>query len=277
MSNTSLNILKSWHLVEFFQPYNIPDNNEAQIKVTANELSLLKEAILPWLDTNAYQKLKVTPNKTAYYQLYLNVFDKAEVEKISAQCFGEETDTTKSIEFVERLQKEGDTCFAKLTLDQWGTPNFAEMSVSTLPWALGHLQRNMLEKLNLSEFDARNELLKEVLERISAQLPEHPENPEVKTLNANVIITLINELNKWAQFTPESQFVFCLDWYETRGGGNNSREDKEIAVIDEESDEGESQSDERVMPILNSFYIDDIVNLLTYLLTYLVKLNLKEH
>jgi superfamily I DNA and/or RNA helicase len=257
MNNTSLNILKSWHLVEFFQPYNIPDNNESQIKVSANELSILKETVLPWLDTNAYQKLKVNPNKSANYQLYLNVFDKAEVEKISTQCFGEEVDTTKNIEFVERLQKEGDTCFAKLTLDQWGTPNFDEMSVSTLPWALGHLQRNTLEKLNLSGFDVRNELLKEALDRISAQLPAHPDNSKIKTLNANAIITLIDELNKWAQFTPESQFVFCLYWYETSGGGNSSKE-KEVAVVDDEGDEDESQPDERVMPILNSFYIDDI-------------------
>lgn len=285
-----MDILKSWHLVEFFQPYNIPDINESQLKITFSELFRLKEEVLPWIDPNSYQKLKVTPGKVVSYQIYLNVFDKNEIQKISEQCLGEVSENA-NIEYEERLKKEGDTCFAKLNIDEWGTPNFAEMSVSTLPWALGNLQRGEIEKMSLSAFDSRNELLREALDRIEAQLPEHPLRPGVKTLSSAALLALLEELKKWAEFFIESDFAFCLDWYEKKKT-NTVASDKEIVAVyeeehedDDEGDDDNSSSDERIMPILNSFYIEDIEKVInsivagqcnTSLLSYLTISNKKK-
>ncbi|MFT5162565.1 MAG: hypothetical protein ACI9FJ_001142 [Alteromonadaceae bacterium] len=279
----AIRILRTWHMVEFFQPYNVPDQSfagEPQIRLTHQEIHSLKEQTLPWLDANAWQQLNIPNNKRINFVLYLAVFDKSELKRLCQQCFGDETDLSTALEFEERSDMEGDTCFAKLTIDQWGTPDFERMSVSTLPWALGHLIAGSTEKLTLNSFDKRVELLTQALSRFSAKLPFHPTQPQVKTLSANALMALIGDLYQWAQFEPSSQFAITMDWYEVKTAkANNALTDKShhlseaqqnpqrdekvnkappTADKDKTADNNQGVLDERSAPILNSFYIEDI-------------------
>ncbi len=284
----AIRILRSWHRIEFFQPYNLPSQSlagERLIKPTHDEINSYKNQILPWLDDNARHQLnipsssfgnaasKTASTKRIHFILYLGVFDKSELNTITERCFGAETDEQKALEFEQRSELEGDTCFAKLPLDQWGTPDFEKMSVSTLPWALGHLVNDDIDKLTMASFDQSAELLTQALARIALKLPPHPRNPEAKTLSAGALNALTEELHKWARFTPSSRFAFALDWYEVKPSKaekaltdkshelpNPNKDKTSTSDTDEEATADQRMADEKTRPILNSFYIEDIEN-----------------
>ncbi|MGF1750601.1 hypothetical protein [Vibrio cionasavignyae] len=79
----SINILKSWHLVEFFQAYSVPakdDSKIAPVNVSCYELKSRGNHLLPWLDPAARDLLGLTPGKKCTYTLYLGLFDKSAID-----------------------------------------------------------------------------------------------------------------------------------------------------------------------------------------------------
>jgi hypothetical protein len=273
----AIRILRSWHMVEFFQSYNLPDKadpNLQHIRLSLDELARQREAVMPWLDPRACEQLGIPDNRTHGFILYLGVFDKSVINNVCEHCFGNETNPNKALEFEERFDPKADTCFAKLILDPWGNPDLIRMSVSTLPWALGHLLGDTLDELTLESFDQRCELLAQFLDRLAPAMPAHPQNPNTRTLDAHSLYQLLNELYSWADFTPGGEFSFILDWYEIKSKkrSDNTLADpsQDAAALDNSPDYSAdyeqpqmqraqgSLSDERLMPILNSFYIEDI-------------------
>ncbi|NHB88047.1 DEAD/DEAH box helicase [Photorhabdus tasmaniensis] len=266
-----IRILQSWHLIEFFQPYSLPDketDNGGRVNVTFDELRYSRESILPWLSAQTRRRLRIKTDQVRY-TLYLGIFDKSLLNKIADECIASETNEIEKLELEQRLDLEGETCFAKLTIDKYGVPNFGEMSLSTLPWALGHLQAGTAGTLSLQAYDQRCTLLAEQLKRIENLLPYHSEKPDVKTLSSEGIVKLLKALCQWAQFYPENtEWAFILDWKELKDKKeshdkleDNQNNIKKIAhsPLNEETDDDESdEADERIMPILNSFYINDI-------------------
>ncbi|MEE3652643.1 MULTISPECIES: DEAD/DEAH box helicase [unclassified Brenneria] len=264
----ALRVLKSWHLVEFFQPYDL-DKDDKSVRIPRHELIRCGNTLLPWLDSSARHQLKI-PAGDVRYILHIGLFDKAEVNRISERIFGRETDPVKLHDLEQRLDLEGTTCFAKLTVDSTGTPNFKKMSVSTLPWALGHLQNGNAHTLSFSAYRHHCMLLDEQLDRMSQRLLSHPDG-EKPTLCAGALVELLDTLYQWAGFEPETDFSIQLDWQET------TKTHKEITYADstrlphpeqhehhgdhdadsEDQNEIEATADQ-VLPILNSFYIEDI-------------------
>ncbi|MBV1870414.1 MAG: hypothetical protein KUG76_05860 [Gammaproteobacteria bacterium] len=271
---TAVKILKSWHTVEFFQPYSVPDDSDKSVKITSHELQSQKDAMLPWLDPRANYHLKIPQGKKIRYTLYLGVFDKGELNRVVENKLGGAQDDLQYEEWDQRTDKEGDTCYAKLELDHFGTPDFTGMSVSTLPWALGHLVNDSVRKLSHKAFEQQCTLLEEMLERLSLILPNNPEKPELKTLNSGAIVYLLNELAKWAGYVPSNNvFCFSLGWREVKsnkgkkkleGPASKNAQERECSLatvsdtgINETTEEGVSTV-EYSMPILNSFYLQDI-------------------
>jgi hypothetical protein len=66
-------------------------------------------------------------------------FDKSEITRISKKKFPLDEDSAQQIEFEEKLEDAGSTCFARLSLNHEGHPDFNKISLSTLPWAIRHL------------------------------------------------------------------------------------------------------------------------------------------
>ncbi|TDB48374.1 DEAD/DEAH box helicase [Photorhabdus khanii] len=267
-------ILQSWHLIEFFQPYSLPDketDDGGRVNVTFDELKYSREKILPWLSDQSQHSLHIKADKVRY-TLYLGIFDKSLLNTIVDECIASETSETEKLELEQRLDLEGETCFAKLTIDKYGSPNFSEISLSTLPWALGHLQSGTATSLSLQTYDQRCILLAEQLKRIENLLPYHPEKRDVKTLSSEGIIKLLETLCQWAQFYPENtEWAFILDWKELKDKkeSHDKLEDNQNSIkkiansplneeIDDDDESDEAVADERIMPILNSFYINDI-------------------
>ncbi|WP_242011695.1 hypothetical protein [Vibrio parahaemolyticus] len=135
--------MKSWHLVEFFQAYSVPDKDDSKIapvKVAGHELQSHGNYLLPWLNPAVRDKLGLTPGKKCVYTLYLGLFDKSAIDKKVAEYFStNRQEDCFSEEIEQRRDNEGASCFAKLMLDEFGTPRLDTFSVSTLPWALAEL------------------------------------------------------------------------------------------------------------------------------------------
>ncbi|MBK5071746.1 hypothetical protein I2492_01780 [Budviciaceae bacterium CWB-B4] len=266
-----INILKSWHRIEFFQPYTIPDreNDGGEVhKVTVNELNSLKDAVLPWLSIHTRHQLNINSKKVRY-TLYLGLFDKSLLSQVADKIFGNDNDDNLLVEIEQRLDNEGATCFAKLFVDEYGVPDFDSMSVSTLPWALGHLYLKTTPNLSLQNYDTRCSLLKEQLDRIKVKMVSHPEEPLKKTLCANALEAICDSLYTWAEFGPDTdsefkkqfQFAFALDWKELKEKLPEVADKAKQSDNETESEDNDDEviaDNERVMPILNSFYINDI-------------------
>ncbi|WHN65395.1 AAA domain-containing protein [Cysteiniphilum sp. QT6929] len=291
--NNAIAILRAWHKVEFFQPYKIPDDSNYEnkgVKITFDELQRQQDAILPWLDTNARLQIGLYPEQHAMYTLHINLFDLNEINTIVDNVFNEVSDGYQEVEWEERKDEnltEGFSCYAKLTVDQNGTPLFDTMSVSTLPWALGKLCQNALDQLVMTEFEKSCEKLQEGLCRIENELPLHPDNEGLKVLNSSSLYKLSKLLNDWANLNLEDNlWLFKIDWKEIKSNkkeeqlkllrhdgmeDGSSRDNLLSDRREEEEEEGAQEADEEndanefVMPILNSFYIEDIERVICFL------------
>lgn len=263
--NQALKILKSWHLVEFFQTYNL-EKEENSVRITRNELINFGDSLLPWLNEQAKRQLEISAGEIRYI-LHIGLFTKGEIERLSDNILGNETDPIQAYEQEQRLDTSGMTCFAKLTLDTYGAPNLTEMSVSTLPWALGHLQQRSTNQLSMDTYRRHSRLLEEQLSRINLAL--HPEQ-HTSMLDARALADLLQILTHWANYIPDMQFAVQLDWRELPPKKKEQSDDKTLSVSSNvntpsadgpegnENDDSEDSPEGSILPILNSFYIEDI-------------------
>lgn len=264
----ALRILNSWHLIEFFQTYNV-EEEETSIQIPASELERYSDTLLPWLNDAQRERAGIR-DADVRYVLHLGLFPKKEAELLSDRLFGKETSPLAGYEQEQRLDTDGMTCFAKLTVDKEGTPDFKSLSVSTLPWALGQLSQGSAAQLSVEAFRSRNTLLTEQLNRLTLLLPVHPQSGK-PYLTAGALTELLQILCHWAQYAPPSPFALQLDWYPLKASRSAEKElprlpqqkaeqnqnvQNELAVIAEAEEEQEN-SDE-VLPILNSFFLEDI-------------------
>lgn len=264
----ALRILSSWHLIEFFQTYNV-EEEENSIQIPASELESYSDALLPWLNEAQRERAGIK-SPDVRYVLHLGLFPKNEAELLSEKLFGEEASPLASYEQEQRLDTEGMTCFAKLTVDKEGTPDFKGLSVSTLPWALGQLSQGSADKLSLEAFRSRNTLLTEQLNRLTLLLPVHPQSGK-SYLNAAALTGLLQILSQWAQYSPSSPFALQLDWYPLKNAHSaekglphlkqekneqNRSKQNELTVTAEAEEDQESSAE--VLPILNSFFLEDL-------------------
>ncbi|HCM0680375.1 TPA: ATP-binding protein [Vibrio parahaemolyticus] len=265
-----VNILKSWHLVEFFQAYSVPDKDDSKIapvNVAGHELQSHGNYLLPWLNPAARDKLGLTPGKKCVYTLYLGLFDKSAIDKKVAEYFStNRQEDCFSEEIEQRRDNEGASCFAKLMLDEFGTPRLDTFSVSTLPWALAELLGGRAGTISQERFDSRCEDLNEFVERWETTLPSHPRSEGRHTLCVKSLMNLIEGLYQWAGISnqelllSDNSKVYPLQmaFYEYEAKSDNLLENKNKSEKTEDDNEEDPSDDESQLPILNSFYIRDI-------------------
>lgn len=262
----ALRILNSWHLLEFFQTYNV-EKEDSSLQLSVSELENCGDALLPWLNEAQRSRAGIKSDKVRFV-LHLGLFPKKEAERVSEQLFGQEASPLANYEQEQRLDTDGMTCFAKVNVDNEGLPDFQSMSVSTLPWALGHLQQGTATQLSVAAFRDRNALLKEQLNRLSLLLPKH--SPSGKSyLNADALAKLLQILCEWAQYSPSSLFSLQLDWYPVKAATPPTENDpRRLAPSQDQEEqnsktalivaEEEQESSEEMLPILNSFFLEDL-------------------
>jgi hypothetical protein len=212
-------VLKFWHMVEFFVPFNLDEvcsKPETAYQVAVAQLENYGNDNLPWASPSAFAKANGDSNYECRYDLYLLPFDKSEITKISKEIFPSDQNSIKHIEFEEKFDDEGKTCFAKLTVDSEGYPNFDKISLSTLPWALGRLLERNFAAINYKNYEEYQKVLKELFRSLSCYL-NNPNSEIIKdhikpgVLTANGLVILINELKKWAGFAPNYPFAIVFE------------------------------------------------------------------
>jgi len=247
-------ILRAWQRIEFFQPYKL-EKKENSLLIPLNKLISYGDELLPWHSEQLRQQYEI-PSK-ASFTVHIGIFENNIAGAISSQIFGQ-LDTNEAEECEQRLNQEGSTCFAKVLLNAEGSPAIQTLSVSSLPWALGHLEKQRFEKLQSAVFEDDCRYLADELDNFNATLKPVRENGPGVLRASDLLTLLMTHLVTWADFTPDWQYALQIDWF----GGNGT--DSQTAQADESEAEEELSESEKslALPILNSFFFEDIENVI---------------
>ncbi|MDC5853810.1 DEAD/DEAH box helicase [Vibrio europaeus] len=265
----AIDVLMAWHRIEFFQVYALPSKDDEELTprdINFQELQHQGDQALPWFTPHNLRQFGLDPEKATRYTLNLGLFDKSALIKIVDQTLGASPSSLsaqQAIEIEQRLDSEGESCFAQLTVDEHGVIDRDSLMVSTLPWALGCLLNQELASLTYGHFRLSIRGLEEYMDRVFA---EHG-----AIANAQLISGLVALFYQWANLdyrtllpVPDSP-VPCIRLsylqFERKPASDqratNSAKPREADPNDVE-DEDDTDVNDTTIPILNSFYIEDI-------------------
>lgn len=267
--NRHIQVLEFWHKVEFFIPFDLrrqvlqANGAEWSVKcITAAEI----QAISPESSGDFWKVARVPEEKAVRgFELYLGVFDKSILATLTDSLIGKPDSEALQIDQEERGELEGETCFARLWLNAAGEPQFDQVSVSTVPWALGAISRGGLGSLSADAFQASLKRLQDDLRNFQARRKSGDAasefSKEVLPLTRADIENLLEILHGWAGFEPGGTdsalaVVRAVVGKKTAAEAELGHE-RASEEMDEDEDE-ESAPDEIGIDILNSFYVKDI-------------------
>ena len=246
-----LAILEYWHKIEFFIPFDLNQITEVEDQSTVR---LLHREQLAQLPPQFFTQLQVGAEREIDgFSLFLGVFDKAEINK--AVPAGAE-----SMAEAEKTELGGRSCFARLSLNALGEPQFDPVSVSTLPWALGRPRTADWSGLTLDAYSDSQLALQDSLRNFaSARVPAPVVDAagNVSTpLSGMEIAALAQLLMDWANFHPSAAQPLAVLEIRTR----KKRPPKEASLPGMEENRALDFGDpvEPSIDILNSFYLDDL-------------------
>lgn len=266
-----LEILKFWHLVEFFIPFDLDEItscSNARYKLSEQDLAQYDNASIPWLDESALKKAGGSLRQEYRYDLYLLPFSKNEISKISEKVFSFEKEENKIFQFEENYELKGETCFAKLSVNSLGFPALEKISISTLPWSLGKLAQTDLKSLSKENFDkACLDLKKEIL-LLDARLKDTNKtlnSPKAGVLTAEGLRDLLTIFKHWAGYTPDHSISIIFQLFSVKPKKRNLSESVNLSEREKIKQESNStnEEEEKAEPeveieILNSFFISDL-------------------
>ena len=242
-------ILRTWQRIEFFQPYTL-ERKDKSLLIPLKKLITLGDASLPWHSEKLRQQYDIPPK--ASFIVHVGLFEKNIVSRISQEVLG--TNEENDDECEQRLDQEGTTCFAKMQLNGEGVPTRDKLSVSSLPWALGHLKKRQFHKLDSSVFAVDCMHLADTFNDFCVTLEPVREKGQGVLRASNILTLLDTHLTSWADFAPEWQYAIQIDWF----NGNNESQDTEQEEASETEDLISDNEKALVLPISNSFFFDVI-------------------
>ncbi|WP_064681654.1 DEAD/DEAH box helicase [Rhizobium bangladeshense] len=257
-----LAILDFWHKIEFFIPYDLSGR-----LVSAEGRTVFWLHAKTLLQDGAALSRPVIPEEKQItgFTLFLGVFSKSEIAD-TRRHFDRAAADIAEYEDAERGDLDGDTCFASLQLTPLGQPMFETFAVSTLPWALGRVQKSGLASLSHEAFADSKRQLSELLQNFRAQRQLTSSAFEVGTdqpIDAAEILALHELLCDWASFVSRQERPIAA--VEIRYRDRAERPDlislqpqPEDHAPNANDEEDESTDGEEDIGILNSFFVEDI-------------------
>jgi hypothetical protein len=242
-------ILRYWHTLEYLAPFNLEqqiDQAEANRQTYFQFVSEINNSNLPWLDLQTKIKLELNQNKSYKYQIYYGVFDARLANNELLRLFNKKDIRDDRNDFL--------SCFGRFSLDNNGTPIPDSLSLSSLPWALGHLQSGEIGKI--IKQSSWNESFKSYSSSVSCKLKEKATSFQVGDiqLDAANFKNLIFELTELCDWTPpESKALAYCFAVEEREVFNHKKEKITPQKITDSAAEAEEDA-----TILNSFYVEDL-------------------
>ncbi|WP_181321977.1 DEAD/DEAH box helicase [Trinickia symbiotica] len=243
-------ILDYWHSVEFFNSYSLDDQlDEARDanRKTVCVRSTSTGSIHGWDEVSGQSG-----------ELYLVPFDVVQATSVVEHTVAARSKARSVIDQIrdEEMAPEGLTCFAKVKLGQSGRVNADSLSVSALPWALGRLQSGALEDLCAEAFEASLIALREDLTTLVA---------EDQPFDAKQLVAMVRRLHEWARYTPLSDGLAWMVISPVRAQPAEAQtrpKDESITAAqstDASSKAQQEEDEKRDLPILNSFYLHDLM------------------
>jgi hypothetical protein len=291
----SIDILRFWHKVEFFIPFDLDkqviDGRDADNVRTFSVAELQRAE--PW---SLWNVSVAAGRKLIGFEVYLGVFKKSDLAEVTRKVIRDELSPDAQDEEDERGDDmKGRTCFARIRLNDQGETQFEEVSVSTVPWALGRLQTHGLAGLDVDAFVASKQALTDALRNFRAGRSkqaatgttrkasragnEESETVASRPLTAAELLALNELFFDWAGYRSEGSDAMApviAIWAKTienrtkaakenKPPGKEATADGKTAAVDgvrdvpeeadEEDDIGAGDSE---IDILNSFYAKDI-------------------
>jgi len=272
------NILKFWHKVEFFIPFDL----QRQVLEAKDAESSVRTFSGPQLGAADVRTLwQVVPpvgRKLSGFEVFLGVFDKAELTEVTQRVVQRALTPNEEYDQEQRGELEGWTCFARIKVSVQGEPQLEEVSISTAPWALGCILQRGLAGLDFDAFQADLETLKEALKNFRAgRAPKEtstdhagdgtPSAP-AQALTAAELSVLLDIFFDWAGYRPQAGkpkapviVIRAKSVEEKTKGATEKAKDllpKEGAASTDEEDDELASAEDSEIDILNSFYAQDI-------------------
>lgn len=231
-------VLDFWHSVEFFNAYDL-DKVLEKSRASRSVERVSKRSLADGVWEQYLDRRRV---------LYLLPFDVSHATRlIEKYVDGPLTSEINRVRDGE-MAPVGLTCYARLTLDPNGKPDFEGLSVSALPWALGRLCKQDIGALCAESFDDSVRTLKRTLaddwSRHKGELP-----------GAQWVTEVAQRVVEWADFTSLQAELAYLDIWPLPKPGDTPTETSTSEADADSTPEVASVDD---LAILNSFYVHDL-------------------
>ena len=276
-------ILTYWHQLEHFLPYNLEE-----CRYRADGVHYIRQTeeheALPWSSPKLREKLGCT--KESYrYTLYLGVFDERAVLKTIKDSIGD-----SALEpFHDTRNLKGESCYASLPVNPDGEPLIGQLSLSTLPWAVGRAVEGKLDHISRIGFSEYQHAIAHEWEKLAAQIAKRS-NPQLQLPDIYELLSELFHTNFWKpehlraialctlhEIPPsqtqqkalsEGEQQVALESNISIGSKIENATSLELVaekslveetpVEDEEEEKEEKQEKQSSPSILNSFYIGEI-------------------
>ena len=261
-------ILHYWHKVEFFIPYDV-QRQVLEAKDAEWSVRLFSPSQLASLTTSALWSVPVpVGRRLSGFEVYLGLFDKAELAEVTRRVIKASLSDVQAYEEDERGGLEGLTCGASIRMSADGTPRLDELSVSTVPWALGRIMQRGLDGLDFDVFQANLESLKHDVKtfRASFGTAQSPADRDTNVCTAADLLTLLEMLSQWAGYDLAGRDVNApvmairAKSVEDKPAATKNKPPAATGYEDEDEDkdeEAEVQAEPEIS-ILNSFFAEDL-------------------
>ncbi|MEJ7139376.1 AAA domain-containing protein [Amphibiibacter pelophylacis] len=261
-------ILSYWHKIEFFIPYDL-QRQVLEAKDAEWSVRLFSVDQLARLSTQVLWSAPVPEGRRlSGFDVYLGVFDKAELADVTRRVVAETLSDLEAYEQDERGELEGLTCCASLRMSADGTPLLDDLSVSTVPWALGRIVHQGLDGLDFEVFQQDLESLKRNVKtfRASVGVTAPAQDRDTAPCSPADLLRLLKVLATWSGHDIASRntsapiLVIRAKSVEDKPNpeGAAAPGKSTAAAIDSEEDDEDELVSETEISILNSFFAGDI-------------------
>lgn len=262
-------ILSFWHKIEFFIPYDL-QRQVLEAKDAEWSVRLFSVDQLARLSTQVLWSAPVPEGRRlSGFDVYLGVFDKAELADVTRRVVAETLSDLEIYEQDERGELEGLTCCASLKMSADGTPLLDDLSVSTVPWALGRIMHQGLDGLDFEVFQQDLESLKRNVKtfRASVGATAPAQDRDTASCSPADLLRLLKVLAAWSghdiasRNTSDPILVIRAKSVEDKPKpeGRAATGQPAAAAIDSEEDDDEPVGNTEIS-ILNSFFAGDIAS-----------------
>lgn len=290
--NHALKVLQFWLQTEFFNTFDLknmlPGGDDGFLQYTASDFKKNPNC-LPWFNRQHIRLAGKSyhPHKAYSYTLYIGIFNRNEFAQQTKDYFkglanDHSMNSQKEEDWQQRRDDGGITCCAKIKLNAQAELQLDSLEMSTAPWALGKLLKGEIDSLRKSDFDQDvadfSDKLKNI-HRLASNIKHETNTSDAFTHFE--LFEILKFLSQWAGFKPNEtcySLIVQLNNAPREPAPESSKLITDAAlkklrkltyllkedcsgveeVVAESVEQLDSHTNENDVPILNSFFIEDI-------------------